>query len=115
MSRLREVALASARASVMIFFIRASGANGLPLIDADGGERSHQLGVERGGRLVLHDLVEHLVIGPVVGRNGAERLAADFVEHGRRRFAEPAELGLAVKELGDGCADATGFIRIESS
>ena len=31
MNRLREVALASATASVRIFFIRASGANGLPL------------------------------------------------------------------------------------
>ena len=31
MNRLREVALATARASVRIFFIRASGAKGLPL------------------------------------------------------------------------------------
>ena len=31
MNRLRDVALASASASVMIFFIRASGAKGLPL------------------------------------------------------------------------------------
>ncbi len=31
MNRLREVALATASASVMIFFIRASGLKGLPL------------------------------------------------------------------------------------
>ncbi len=31
MNRVREVALASATASVRIFFIRASGAKGLPL------------------------------------------------------------------------------------
>ncbi len=31
MNRLREVALATASASVMIFFMRASGAKGLPL------------------------------------------------------------------------------------
>ena len=31
MNRVREVALATASASVRIFFIRASGANGLPL------------------------------------------------------------------------------------
>ena len=31
MNRVREVALATASASVMIFFMRASGAKGLPL------------------------------------------------------------------------------------
>ena len=86
---------------------------GLALDDADGGDRSHQLGVERRGRFLLHDLVEHLVETEVVRRNGVHHLAAAFVEHGRRWRSWAGEFGLAGQELGDAGADAAGFVGID--
>ena len=64
-------------------------------------------------RLLLHDLVEHLVIAEVVGRDRVHRLAGAFVEHGRRRRRDFSEFSFAAQELGDGGADAAGFIGID--
>ena len=97
MNRLREVALASASGFGEDLLHPRIGRKGLALDDADGGERSHELGVERGGRFLLHDLVEHLVEAEVVRRNGVHHLAAAFVEHGRRRRRDAAELVLPVR------------------
>ena len=54
----------------MIFFMRASVAKGFPLMMPIAATGPHQLGVERGGWLLLHHLVEHFEVSPVVGRNG---------------------------------------------
>jgi hypothetical protein len=35
------------------------------------------------------------------------------VEHGDRRFTDPAKFGLAGQKLGDGCADAARFVGVE--
>ena len=113
MNRLREVALATRERFGQDLLHPRVGRERLALDDADGGQRSHQLGVERGGRFLLHDLVEHLVVAVVVRRNGVDHLAAAFVEHGRRRRRDPAQPGLAGQELGDGRADAAGFVGID--
>ena len=57
----RDVALATAAASVRIAFMRASGENGLPFLMPIAGEDSHHFRFEEVGRLVLHDLVQFLV------------------------------------------------------
>ena len=113
MNRLRAVALATASASVRIFFIRASGANGLPLTMPIAASGPISSGIERGGGFLLHDLVQHLEVAEVVGRHGVHRLAAAFVEHGRRRRRDPAEPGLAGQELGDRRADAAGLVGVD--
>jgi hypothetical protein len=77
--------LATASASVRIFFHPCIRRKGFAFDDADGGERSHELWVERRGRFLLHDVVEHLVIAEVIRRNSVHHLAAVFIEHGRRR------------------------------
>ena len=113
MNRLREVALATASASVRIFFIRASGANGLPLTMPMAATDPISSGSSEVAGSLLHDLVEHFVEAEVVGRNGVHRLAAAFVEHGRRRRHDLAELALAGEELGDAGADAARLVRID--
>ena len=63
------------------------GRERLALDDADRGQRPHQLGIERSRRLLLYHVVEQFVGLKVAGRNGVERLAAAFMEDGRRRPA----------------------------
>ena len=70
MNRLREVVLASASASVMIFFMRASGAKGFPLMMPIAATGPISSGSSEMDWLLLHHLVEHFEVSPVVGRNG---------------------------------------------
>ena len=77
------MALATASASVRIFFIRASGAKGLPLTMPMAASGPISSGSSEVGRLALHDVVQHLVVAEVVRRNRVHHLAAAFVEHGR--------------------------------
>ena len=89
------------------------GREGLALDDADGGQGPHEFRVERRGRLLLHDLVEHFVEAEVVGRNrccNALPLPSwNTVGGGGRDSAEP---GLAAQELGDARAETAGFVGI---
>ena len=94
---MREVALASATASVRIFFIRASGAKGLPLMMPMAAIGPINSASSDRCRLLLHDLVEHLVIAEVVGRDGVHHLAGAFVEHGRRRRGDGPSLALPAR------------------
>jgi hypothetical protein len=95
---------------VRIFFIRASGANGFALDDADRGQRTHEFGVQRRGRLLLHHLIEKFIGAEIAGWNGVHHLAAAFVEHGRRRWSDLAELGLAAEKFSDARANAAGLV-----
>src|SRR5262249_22668404 len=81
---------------------------GLALDDADGGEWAHQLWIEGGRRLLLHDSVEHLEECPVIRRKGVHHLAAALMEYGWRRWFNTPERGLARQELGQRRADAAG-------
>ena len=59
MNRLRDVAFAIASVSVRIFFMRSSGANDLPFTMPIAASGPISSGIERGGRLLLHDLVSN--------------------------------------------------------
>ena len=54
----RMVALPTARASVRIFFIRASGLKGFPFTMPTAANLPGDLGIHRIGRLRLHGLVQ---------------------------------------------------------
>jgi hypothetical protein len=45
---------------------------GLALHDTDGRQLAEKFGIKRGGRLHLHELVDHLEIGKVIWGNGVE-------------------------------------------
>ena len=107
------MALATASASVRILRHPCIRRKRLALDDADGGQWAHQFGVERRGRFLLHDIVQHLEEREIVGRDGVHHLAAALVEHGRRRRSDPAESGLAAQELGDAGTDTARFVRVD--